>query len=146
MGVDCVAVESDAVAANHIPPLSLVADLCNPAPGIGWGNLEREPLLSRLGKYNRDGIVLALALVHHLCIKNNIPVDMVIDMISRLGKHLIIEFVPPDDPRSIMLSNGRVYPEYNRDLFIEHLSRVATIKSSVGITESSREIFYAITK
>ena len=42
-------------------------------------------------------VALALALVHHLAISNNVPLRQVAQYLSRLGRKLIIEFVPKSD-------------------------------------------------
>ena len=52
---------------SHILPL--VLDLTNPSPGIGWQNAERMSILER----GPTDTVMALALVHHLAISNNVP-------------------------------------------------------------------------
>lgn len=140
--IQTVAVELDAEAANRIRPPVLIADLCNPTPGLGWSNQERKPLLERLEKYNEGGIVLALALIHHLCLRNNVPLSMAIDMITGLGKHIIIEFVPPSDPKAELLTSGRSVPEYNRDIFVGEISKHHDIRYHTVIDDSKRELFY----
>ena len=52
--------------------LPLVVDLSNPSPSLGWHNEERSSFLERC---NVD-VVLALALIHHLSIANNVPFEM----------------------------------------------------------------------
>src|SRR5207244_3080604 len=49
--------------------LPLIMDLTNPSPSIGWENSERLSLLER----GPVDLALALALVHHLAIGNNVP-------------------------------------------------------------------------
>ena len=49
--------------------LPLVIDLANPSPDLGWGNAERDRFQAR----GRFDLVMALALIHHLAISNNIP-------------------------------------------------------------------------
>jgi hypothetical protein len=58
--------------------------------------IELAPLLVRW--WGRSAF-LALALVHHLAIGNNVPLPMVSDLFARLGRQLIVEFVPKSDPR-----------------------------------------------
>ena len=53
--------------------LPLVLDLANPSPGLGWANEERRSVPERA---NAD-VVLALALVHHLAIGRNVPLDRI---------------------------------------------------------------------
>ena len=49
--------------------LPLVLDLSNPSPAIGWAHSERFSVAER----GPGDVVLALALVHHLAIANNVP-------------------------------------------------------------------------
>jgi len=101
-------------ALNKPDTLPLVIDICNPTPAIGWGNEERKSFIERV---NFD-VVLALAIVHHLCIANNTPVEMVAELMSKLTrKHLIIEFVSEEDENSKKLALGRTYPPYSIGLF-----------------------------
>ncbi len=76
---------------THLLPL--IADLTNPSPGIGWQNQERMNLLER----GPAEAVLALALVHHLAISNNVPLERVAEFFQRAGRWLVIEFVPKSD-------------------------------------------------
>ena len=54
---------------EEINILPLVIDLTNPSPAIGWENNERMSFLER----GPADTVLALALIHHLAISNNLP-------------------------------------------------------------------------
>jgi len=49
--------------------LPLLLDLTNPSPSIGWNNEERDSVFKR----EKPDLILALALVHHLAISNNVP-------------------------------------------------------------------------
>jgi SAM-dependent methyltransferase len=72
----------------------LVLDLRNPSPGIGFCNEERAPFFERASA----DCVLALALLHHLVVSGNLSLEAVRDMLLRLTRrHLVLEFVPPDD-------------------------------------------------
>ncbi|GAI82895.1 unnamed protein product, partial [marine sediment metagenome] len=70
--IDPAAVEKnylECVERNETNILPLLLDLTNPSPGIGWENQERTSLLER----GSADTVLALALIHHLAISNNLP-------------------------------------------------------------------------
>ena len=73
----------------------MVMDLTNPSPALGWAHIERRSLADRA---NAD-VLVALALVHHLAIGNNVPLGQISSFFARLGRQLIIEFVPKSDPR-----------------------------------------------
>ncbi len=73
----------------------MVADLSSPSPGIGFRNAEREPLLLRV----ESDLVLALALLHHLLVSANLSLDAARDLLYDLSRdHVVLEFVPTDDP------------------------------------------------
>jgi ribosomal protein L11 methylase PrmA len=102
--------------------LPLVVDLTNPSPALGWAHAERKSLIERA---NAD-VLMALALVHHLAIGNNVPLGQLSSFLAQLGRQLIIEFVPKGDPRvAAMLASRRdVFPDYSLDglksAFAEH--------------------------
>lgn len=61
--------------------LPLVMDLSNPSPGIGWNNRERQSIVER----GPVDAVMALALIHHLAISNNVPLDMISEFAGRIA-------------------------------------------------------------
>ena len=95
--------------------LPLVVDLSSPSPALGWALRERRSILERA---NADA-VLALALVHHLAIGNNVPLRAIAEFLAALGPELIVEFVPKDDPMVVaMLAHRRdVFPDYSIEGF-----------------------------
>ena len=81
-------------------------DLTNPPPAIGWKikkeSLERGPV----------DTVLALALVHHLVISNNLPLEELRDFFASICSKLIIEFVPKSDSQvKKLLQPERIFSE-----------------------------------
>ena len=99
--------------------LPLLMDLTNPSPALGWAHAERMSLLQR----GPAGTVMALALVHHLAISNNVPLDVLARFLAAAGTHLIIEFVPKSDSQVQRLLSTReyIFPHYDltgfRDAF-----------------------------
>ena len=89
--------------ANESGVHPLLVDLTNPAPAQGWDHAEW-PSLAQRGPFDA---VLALALVHHLAIGNNVPLAGVAQMLARLGRHVIIEWVPKPDPQVQRLLSAR---------------------------------------
>lgn len=117
--------------------LPLVVDLCNPSPAIGFGNTERQSFLDRL----HVDTIMALALIHHLCIGNNIPLSMVAEMLWQHCKNLIIEFVPPDDPKAQLLRGQKNIPPYSQEIFIREFSQYFNIVRIYPINDSLRTIY-----
>jgi len=91
----------------------LLMDLTNPSPAQGWDHAEWPSLAGR-GPFDA---VLALALVHHLAIGNNVPLVGVATMLARLGRAVIIEWVPKDDPQAQRLLHSRedIFEAYDVD-------------------------------
>ena len=63
--------------------------------------------------------MMALALVHHLAISNNVPLDMLAEYFAELGKWLIIEFVPKSDSqvRKLLATRKDIFTDYNEPAF-----------------------------
>ena len=79
--------------ASGRPILPLIQNLTNPSAAIGWSHSERRSLLER----GPADVALALALVHHLSIASNVPLESVAAFFQRACRYLIIEFVPRED-------------------------------------------------
>ncbi len=95
--------------------LPLLLDLTNPSPGLGWSNAERMSLVER----GPVDLVMALALVHHLAIGNNVPLPEVARFFSTLADALIVEFVDKADSQvqRMLASREDVFPHYTREGF-----------------------------
>ena len=65
---------------NEAAILPLLLDLANPSPAQGWAQPERLSLEQR----GPADAVMALALVHHLAIGRNLPLDRIAAFLSRL--------------------------------------------------------------
>lgn len=92
--------------------LPLVMDLTNPSSGLGWANAERTGLLAR----GPADLALALALVHHLAIGNNVPLGSVASFLRGCGRWLVIEFVPKADSqvKRLLASREDIFEEYDQ--------------------------------
>ena len=124
-GVDCVCYDQDPLCVNenyrrsrkngdtHMLPL--VLDLTNPTPALGFEGTERMAFAARA----KPDLVLALALLHHLRITGNIPLRRLAAFFARLSRHLLIEFVPKQDPLVERLLAGRKdsFGDYDCDSF-----------------------------
>ena len=140
--IDPVAVELNyrqVVKGKEADILPLVLDLANPSPAIGWANAERDSWLAR----GPVDAVLALALVHHLAISNNLPFAMVARTLRRTCDRLIIEFVPKSDSqvRRLLETREDVFPGYTQKEFEEEFGRDFVIERSVPVKGSERTIY-----
>ena len=116
--VDPACVENNYLAcrsAKQKDILPLLLDLTNPSPAIGWAHQERPSLASR----GPADVVMALALIHHLAISNNVPLDKIVEFFHRMGRRLIIEFVPKGDPQvdRLLLRRKDIFDDYHQNGF-----------------------------
>jgi hypothetical protein len=119
--------------------LPLVQDLTNPSTGIGWGAKERASLEDR----GPADLVLALALIHHLAIANNVPIPSMLDLLSRLGRWAVVEFVPKSDPKVRLLLRNRedVFPDYRTEAFEIAAEARFRIKKREPVGDSGRTLY-----
>lgn len=148
-GIPTVALDIDAAAVekNYLrcrregtrSLLPLVGDITNPSPGIGWANEERMSLLQR----GPVDMIMALALVHHLAIGNNLPFAKIAGLFSRLAEYLIIEFIPKSDSQvqRLLATREDVFPAYDAAAFENEFSRFFDIAGSERIPESQRTLY-----
>lgn len=122
---------------NGILPLLL--DLTNPSPAQGWAHRERLSLEQR----GPADLVMALALVHHLAIGHNLPLPKVADFLARLGRRVVIEFVPKSDSQVKRLLQNRpdIFPEYTQAGFEQAFAGAFTIDAKHPIAESERTLY-----
>ncbi len=119
--------------------LPLVLDLTNPSPAIGWAHNERDSLADR----GPVDTVMALALIHHLAISNNVPLPRVAQYFAQLGRQLIIEFVPKEDPqvKRLLLSREDIFPNYDREGFEAAFAQHFEIAESRKIGDDGRVLY-----
>jgi ribosomal protein L11 methylase PrmA len=122
---------------KHLLPLLM--DLTNPSPSLGWAGRERDAI-------HRRGPVdcaMALALIHHLAISNNVPLGQVAEYFARLCRHLIIEFVPKADSqvRRLLSSRRDIFDDYHEAGFEAAFSRRFEIEASEPVAGSERRLY-----
>jgi hypothetical protein len=119
--------------------LPLLTDLSNPSPAQGWAGRERLSLEQR----GPADTLLALALIHHLAIGHNLPLEHIANYLARLGRSLIIEFVPKSDSqvRRLLLSRPDIFPGYTQEEFEKAFSRHFTIHAAARIEDSERWLY-----
>jgi len=148
-GINTVAFDIDpsAVEKNYLAVktsgenaiLPLVQDLTNPSPAIGWENREREQLESR----GPADLVLALALIHHLAISNNVPLERLAESFARLGRWLAIEFVPKEDSQvqRLLATREDIFPAYTVQGFEQAFALCFDIVDKMEIHGSKRTLY-----
>lgn len=145
LDIDSAAVEKnyqDCLMRNDSYILPLCIDITNPSPSIGWENHERMSFLER----NPADTTLALALIHHLAISNNLPMEKIAEFFSKISKSLIVEFVPKTDSQvqRLLASREDIFPNYNREGFEKEFLKYFTINQCIKIKDSHRHIYLMI--
>ncbi len=146
--IDPVAVEMNYLSAKkntetHLWPL--LQDFTNPSPALGWNSQERMSLLER----GPADVSLALALIHHMAIANNVPLEMVARFMHGVSKKsLVIEFVPKEDSQVQLLLSSRedIFVDYTKEGFEIAFSKYFTIKECKLIPGSKRHLYLMASK
>jgi ribosomal protein L11 methylase PrmA len=148
-GIFCVSFDIDPAAVElnyrtcrkdketHLLPLTL--DLTNPSPAIGWQNQERHSLLQR----GPVEMVLALALIHHLAIANNVPLEQLAEFFASITRWLAIEFVPKSDSQvqRLLATRQDIFPDYTDEGFEKALTAHFKLHERVEIAGSERSLY-----
>jgi hypothetical protein len=114
-------------------------DLANPSSAIGLNNKERTSFIERA---NCD-LGLALALIHHLAIGKNIPLEQIAKLFENLVAHLIIEFIAKTDKKvQLMLQQKKdIYDNYNEENFVRSFAKYFSVQKKHEIGDSGRILF-----
>ena len=116
--------------------LPLFLDAANPSPDQGWAQAERMGMAARR---NADAVI-ALAVIHHLAIGRNVPLDAVVEWLVDMAPTGVIEFVPKQDPmvQALLALREDIFPDYTEETFLAHLQKRAEIVASQTVSRSGR--------
>jgi ribosomal protein L11 methylase PrmA len=119
--------------------LPLVLDLTNPSPSLGWNNNERDSF----GARGPVDMVLALAVIHHLAISNNVPLPQLAEFFASHCKWLVIEFVPKSDSQvqKLLASREDIFPNYTHADFESVFSSCFKIHKTEFVRDSERTLY-----
>jgi hypothetical protein len=149
MGIPTVCFDIDPMAVdfnyqqvrlnNETLMLPLLLDLTNPSPGIGWGGTERDSFVQRAPA----DCGMALALIHHLAISNNLPFDKIASFLAKICRNLIIEFIPKEDSQvqRLLTSREDIFTQYDEGCFKSVFSQYFDISDRVPIDHSHRTLY-----
>lgn len=125
--------------------VTILADLTQPTPGVGWENKEKESLLKRL----KGDMLLAVAVIHHLCISKNVPLPLVAQLFADIStRYAIVEFVPKTDEKVRLLLQNRedVFDDYTEPAFTEAFNCYFNLLEVYECGSSGRKLFLWIKK
>ena len=118
--------------------MPLIIDLTNPSPAIGWNNQERNSFYSR----GQADVILALALIHHLAIANNVPFGDIAGTMADLGEFLVLEFIPKEDSqvKRLLKSRDDIFNQYSLNGLLKAFEPFFELEKSIPVPESQRTI------
>lgn len=119
----------------------LVMDLADPSPARGWAGREREAFTDR----GKPGLLLALALFHHLRIAAGIPLRESLPWMAKRAEKAILEFVPKEDRMARRLLQWRedIFDDYTAEGFESELKKSHRILERAAIPGTGR-VLYAV--
>ena len=111
-------------------------DAVNPSPSQGWAESERDGFAARA----KGDAMVALALIHHLVIGRNVPMDQVIGWLVATAPDGIIEFPPKSDPmvRQLLASREDIFDDYSESAFLDAVTRRAAIVEQLRLSDEGR--------
>ncbi|MFP5308103.1 MAG: SAM-dependent methyltransferase [Actinomycetes bacterium] len=114
----------------------LLLDLGNPSPALGWALTERPSIVDR----GPADAVLALALVHHLAIAGEVPLPRVVDLLASLGRDVLVEWVPKDDPkvRVLLATREDRFDGYTTEDFLAACASRGEVVSTTPVAGTDR--------
>ncbi len=150
-GASVVAIDTDATVvgklwkqaqSEQLNILPLVVNLARPTPALGWRNREYPSFLERASA--SFDVVLMLAVLHHLLVSDQVPLEEVLDVAAELTTDLVlIEFVAPDDPefRALTRGRGHLYADFSLVSFENSCSRRFHVIQSRELPGSCRRLY-----
>jgi hypothetical protein len=120
--------------------LPLVMDLANPTGAMGWNHDERRSLIDR----GPADLVLALGLIHHLRLANQVPFAMAAEFFGRLAPTLIVEFPSPADSqvRGMLSRMPALKGDYSSESFEDGFLRMFRIEQVHSLGDSERRLYF----
>lgn len=122
--------------------LPLVMNLSQPTPRLGWRYSENPSFLDR--SYGRFDLVMMLAVVHHMLVRDRVPLREVFRLAADLTTDaLIIEYVPPTDEMFRLIARGRehLHRDLTEDSFVAAAAEFFEIVDSRQLPETERRLY-----
>jgi hypothetical protein len=136
--VELVYQELKSTPASPITPL--LTNFADSSPNLGWLGQERKALTER----SKPDFILCLALIHHLAITANIPIEEWIGWLRRFGADLVIEFVTPADEmvQGLLRRKDSRHDDYRQDHFEHALGQVFQIQRRLSLNQDRRCLYF----
>ena len=126
---------------NDFNIIPFVQNVMNPSPNIGWFLKERASILDRIGKVDS---FLALALIHHICITSNVPLESFVLFLKTISTVGVVEWVEKEDPMVQLLLKNRedIFVNYTKESFEEILSKHFKIVNTKDLNKGLRTLYW----
>ena len=133
--IDQIYVKTQSVNTKITP---VVLDLMNPSAQCGWKLQERSQIFERL----KPNSFLALALIHHICIASNVPLESFISFLASISSQGVLEWVDKKDPMVQFLLRNRedVFQNYTWDYFQKTVSQYFRIECIQDLNAGTRKL------
>jgi len=130
----------DRANKQKLPFLPLWLDAANPSPAQGWGQQERKGMSERAS----PDAMIALAVIHHIVIGRNVPLDMATDWLLALAPTGVIEFPHKSDPmvQTLLSQREDIFPDYEDDVFAKILGDRARIVEKLDVRPTRTLYWY----
>ena len=117
----------------------MLLDLVNPSPNTGWANSERKSFMDR----SPSDVVLALALIHHLAVSNNLLLPKIAAFFQKISKFSIIEFIPKIDSQisRLLVTREYIIGNYTLENFEKEFENLFDIHQKIGLDDSERILY-----
>ena len=110
----------------------------NPSAQCGWQLTERESIFERL----KVDAFFSLALIHHICIASNVPLEKFVVFLQSLAPQGVLEWVDKEDPMvQVLLQNRKdVFVNYTWEEFERSVSKYFRIKKIQEVNNGTRKL------
>jgi SAM-dependent methyltransferase len=117
----------------------MVASASNPTPSLGVLLRERGSLFERV----KGDVALALALIHHMVITDQLNMDLAAESLAQFGNTLIIEFPLPGDEKVKLISRHikDLSLVYSPERFKTSFEKLFTIENETILQTAPRIIY-----
>lgn len=124
--------------------LPVVQNLMTPSPSMGWKLSERKDVFSRL----QADTFLALALMHHLCIAQNVPLESFVKFLKTVAPKGVLEWVDKTDPMVQFLLRNRkdIFPDYTWENFEKIVKESFKIEKCITLNKGARKLLLLMAK
>jgi len=120
--------------------LPLSVNLADPSPNLGWRGRERRSLPER----GTPDLTLCLALIHHMVITANVPIDDFVSWFADLDSHVIIEFPTREDVmvKRLLRTKEDIFDDYNLESFEASINRRFQIIDRLRLPGNTRVLYF----